>query len=338
MSLSIRNLNVTLGETLILRDINLDIPRGSFFSLLGPSGCGKSTLLKTIAGLINQDSGNISWNGEAIDHLPPEKRAMVMVFQDLRLFPHMTLLDNAAFTLKMAGIKKDERYKTALKMLELVQLDSLVSRRPHELSGGQQQRAALARALAASPNVLLLDEPLSSLDPPLRADMLELIWQLRKKLGTTMVLVTHDKEEALAVSDTMAVMGKGSILQTGAPQDIYRSPACLDVARHFFRGNRVEGRVTGGRFEGGGISFALPRPQEDVKVIALFPPESLSLELGAGAFTVSRLEYAGSFLKATVTNGDVSLQLNLPPDRDGLLNSRLSLVIDTDRVLIFSCE
>jgi ABC-type Fe3+/spermidine/putrescine transport system ATPase subunit len=337
VSLSVKNLTVTLGKNLILRDINLDIPRGSFFSLLGPSGCGKSTLLKTIAGLIRQDSGHISWNGEAIDDLPPEKRGMVMVFQDLRLFPHMTLLDNVAFTLKMAGTKKADRYNTAHHMLELVQLDTLESRRPHQLSGGQQQRAALARALAASPHVLLLDEPLSSLDPPLRADMLELIWLLRKKLGTTMVLVTHDKEEALAVSDTMAVMAKGCVLQTGAPQDIYRSPNCLAVAQHFFRGNRIEGRIIEGRFEGGGLSFILPRPHEDGKVIALFPPESMSLEPGTGDFTVSRLEYAGSHLKATITNGDIYLHVHLPPDQSGILHSHTGITIDTNQILLFPC-
>jgi putative spermidine/putrescine transport system ATP-binding protein len=211
MSLSVQNLTVTLGKNPILRGVDLDIPAGSFFSLLGPSGCGKSTLLKTVAGLLPQDGGHILWNGEVIDGLPPEKRGMVMVFQDLRLFPHMTVLDNVAFSLKMQGESKTARVRAAREMLARVRLEGLENRRPHQLSGGQQQRTALARALVAKPRALLLDEPFSSLDAPLRADMRALVKQLRQSLGVTMLLVTHDPEEALAMSDAVAVMAAGRV-------------------------------------------------------------------------------------------------------------------------------
>ena len=344
MSLSLRNLSVTLDKNPILHDISLEIPRGSFFSLLGPSGSGKSTLLKTIAGLIRQETGHILRDGKVLDALPPEKRGLAMVFQDLRLFPHLTVLDNTAFPLKMAGIKKAERYKTALRMLALVQLDGLESRRPHQLSGGQQQRAVLARALAASPKALLLDEPFSSLDPPLRADMRDLLGALHREMDATIILVTHDQEEALAMSDRMAVMSAGRILQTGAPRDIYLNPNSLAVARHFFRNNYIEGRVSGGSFEGGGLSIALPEPQEAGAVTALLPPESLTLtpttEASAGAsigvFAVSRVEYAGNHLKATVTNGAINLQGYLSPQDAATPPSQVHLTVNPNRVTIFS--
>ena len=355
MSLSLRNLNVTLDQNPILHNVSLEVPPGSFFSLLGPSGSGKSTLLKTIAGLIRQDSGQILRDGQVLDNLPPEKRGLVLVFQDLRLFPHLTLLDNVAFPLRMAGIKKAERTQKALRMLTLVQLEGLATRRPHQLSGGQQQRAVLARAFAANPKALLLDEPFSSLDPPLRADMRDLLCALRRELDATIILVTHDQEEALALSDQMAVMAEGRILQTGRPRDLYLNPNSLAVARHFFRDNYVEGQVSDGRFEGGGLTITLPAQTQEGPTTALFPPESLTLtpirKAGAserehervsasasasmGAFTVSRIEYAGAYLKATITNGTINLQGYLPPENAADLPHQIILTLNPARLLLF---
>ena len=335
MSLCVQNLTVTLGKTRILHGIDLDIPAGSFFTLLGPSGCGKSTLLKTIAGLLPHDSGHILWNGEKIDGLPPEKRGMVMVFQDLRIFPHITVLDNVAFPLKMAGIKKESRHKAARAMLAQVQLEGLEYRRPHQLSGGQQQRVVLARALVAHPRVLLLDEPFSSLDVSLRVEMRELVYRLHRELGTTMVLVTHDQTEALAMSDAMAVMVPGHILQTGTPQDIYQKPNSLAVAQYFFRGNQIAGQVFKGQFTCAGLTLNVPDAVPDGPAVALFPPESLALKAGPGNFVVARLEYAGSHLNATVTNGEISLYTGILPEQAGLLGRQVVLCVNSEKVLLF---
>ena len=336
MSLSVRNLTVTLGKKRILHGIDLNIPTGSFFTLLGPSGCGKSTLLKAIVGLLPYDGGHVLWNGEEIDALPPEKRGMVMAFQDLRVFPHMTVLDNVAFPLKMAGIKKEARHRRAREMLAQVQLEELESRRPHQLSGGQQQRVILARALVACPKVLLLDEPFSSLDASLRVEMRELVYRLHRNFGTTMVLVTHDQMEALAMSDAMAVMAPGHILQTGAPQDIYQNPNSPDVARYFFQENQIEGRVFKREFTCAGLSFGVPDAIPDGAVVAFFPPESLALKEKSGSFTVERLEYAGSHLKATVTNGEISLYTSILPEQSDLLGHQVTLCINAEKALLFS--
>lgn len=335
MSLQIQSLCVRLGKSEILHDVNLEVPKGSFFSLLGPSGCGKSTLLKTIAGLLPQAGGHIFWNGQAIDSLPPEKRGMVMVFQDLRLFPHMTVLDNVAFPFKVAGIKKSVRHRDARGMLSMVQLSGLENRRPHQLSGGQQQRAVLARALVAKPKVLLMDEPFSSLDAPLRADMRGLLLQLHKQLDTTMVLVTHDQEEALALSDKMAVMDSGYILQEGTPSEIYRHPSCLAVAKQFIRGNHIEGYVTKRRFVGSGLAFELPDDKIQGAAVALLPVQSIGIKAGTSDFTVTGLEYAGSHMNIILENEEIQLRAKLSADQSNLPGKTVGIEIDTSQVYIF---
>ena len=213
MKLEIKNLKVELNNNLILDDINIGIEYGEFLTLLGPSGCGKSTLLKTIAGINPVAEGEIILDGEVINEVPAHKRGAVIVFQDIRLFPNMTVAENVAYPMKVKGVSKDERIKLAEKYLKDVQLETYGDRRVSRISGGQQQRVALARALAAEPRLLLLDEPFSSLDEELRGDMRKLVKKLHEEFGMTTVMVTHDRHEAVEMSDRIALMKAGRILQ-----------------------------------------------------------------------------------------------------------------------------
>lgn len=209
MSLKIENLSIKLQKEEILHDVSLEIKEGEFVSLLGASGCGKTTLLKSIAGLLETEDGSISIDGQKMDHVAPEKRGTVIVFQDLRLFPHMTVEKNISFALQLKKVPKKEQKKRVEKLLEDVQLSGYGDRRMKEMSGGQLQRVALARALAAEPKVLLLDEPFSGLDEKLRMEMGALVKRLHQEWKLTTILVTHDKREALQMSDRIALMSGG---------------------------------------------------------------------------------------------------------------------------------
>ncbi|MDE2739554.1 MAG: ABC transporter ATP-binding protein [Paracoccaceae bacterium] len=212
------------GSFTAIHKANLKIHDNEFFTLLGPSGCGKTTLLRMVAGFENVTEGNIFLFGKEFMHLPPNKRSVNTVFQQYALFPHMTVFENVAFGLKMRGWAKDDIQPTVWKMLDLVRLRPFAERKPNQLSGGQQQRAALVRAIAPQPKVLLLDEPLSALDLKLRQAMRLELKQLQQETGITFVFVTHDQEEALAMSDRIAVMSEGVIQQIGKAQEIYESP------------------------------------------------------------------------------------------------------------------
>ena len=248
MELSIRDLSVNLSGQSILKSVNLTVEDGSLISLLGPSGCGKSTLLKTIAGVIAPSAGSVLLNGACVDGLLPHRRGTVIVFQDLRLFPHMTAAENIGFPLKMMGISRKERLIVVKELLESVQLAGFERRKVGEMSGGQLQRVALARALAAKPNVLLLDEPFSDLDESLRQDMRKLVLELQKIYGLTTILVTHDKQEALRMSSKVAFMTNGEILQYDMPENIYQAPANREVAEFFCNGSFLDGAVENGVF------------------------------------------------------------------------------------------
>lgn len=211
MKLSIEHLSVELGGNPILRDLCLQLPDGAFLALLGPSGCGKSTLLKAIAGIVPVKSGNICLGEQDITQTAIHKRGTVILFQEMRLFPHMNVEDNIAFPLKMQGIKKEERLRAAQELLEKVQLGGYGKRRIHQLSGGQQQRVALARALAARPKLLLLDEPFSALDADLRQEMRDLVRNLHNEFSMTTIMVTHDRQEAYTIADRVVDMKDGSI-------------------------------------------------------------------------------------------------------------------------------
>lgn len=222
--IEINNLRKSFGNTEVLHGLNLKIARGQLATLLGPSGCGKSTLLRAIAGLNTIDEGEIIIDGRRVDGLAPKDRGLGMVFQHYALFPNMNVLDNVKFGLDMKGVDKKTRDTEAKKMIDLVGLTGKEEAYPANLSGGQQQRVALARSLVTKPDVLLLDEPLSALDAQIRVQLRGLIKSLQAELGITVILVTHDQEEAMSMSDYIFVMNQGHIVQEGSPTYIYRHP------------------------------------------------------------------------------------------------------------------
>jgi spermidine/putrescine transport system ATP-binding protein len=228
-----------------LDNVSVSIRENEFFTLLGPSGCGKTTLLRLIAGFDFPSDGEILLYGQNIAPLPPYKRPVNTVFQSYALFPHMTVGQNIAFGLEMLGRPKDQIEARVTQMLQLVRMEELRNRRTSQISGGQQQRVALARALAPAPKVLLLDEPLSALDYKLRKDMQIELKRLQHETGITFIFVTHDQEEALTMSDRIAVMSKGRILQVGSPRDIYDRPSERFVANFIGETNFLEGTVSG---------------------------------------------------------------------------------------------
>ena len=220
----------TYGDFTAVNGISLTINPGEFFTLLGPSGCGKTTLLRMIAGFNTVDGGEIRFDDKVINNVPAHKRDIGMVFQNYAIFPHLNVADNVAYGLKARHVPKAEIGPRVEEALKMVQIDQLSTRKPNELSGGQQQRVALARAFVIEPSVLLMDEPLSNLDAKLRVQMRTTIKKLQRRLGITTVYVTHDQEEALAISDRIAVMNQGNIMQIGTPEEIYRKPANPFVA------------------------------------------------------------------------------------------------------------
>jgi spermidine/putrescine transport system ATP-binding protein len=224
--------------------VTLDVREGEFLSLLGPSGCGKTTTLRLVAGFEQPDEGEVRIGGRDVAGLPPYRRDVNTVFQSYALFPHLSVLENVAYGLKQSGVPRARRHSRARELLQLVHLPDAGSRKPRQLSGGQQQRVALARALAKSPRVLLLDEPLGALDLKLRKEMQVFLKTLHADLGTTFVYVTHDQEEALAMSDRVAVMNAGRIEQIGVPREIYDAPATRFVAAFIGDTNFIRGRGT----------------------------------------------------------------------------------------------
>lgn len=258
MHLALDHITLTLGGKRILDDISFEVHDGEFVSVLGESGAGKSTTLKVIAGIIYQDEGRVLFDGQAIDDEPAHKRSCAIVFQDIRLFPNMNVRDNVAFSLKMQHVGKQERYRIADEMLEAVQLAGMGDRRTHELSGGQQQRVALARALAGKPRAMLLDEPFSGLDEQLRDDMRRLVLDLHERFGMTTLMVTHDPDEALVMSDRIVYFSEGRLLQEGAPADILLHPAHEAVSACFGDTSAIRGTVRNGVFETGKLRVDAP--------------------------------------------------------------------------------
>ncbi len=243
MRLKIENLSVTLSKQSILEDLSLDVNDGELLALLGPSGCGKSTLLKSIAGLLEISSGEIFIGEKRVNDLLPEKRRAVIVFQDLRLFPHLSVEKNIRFAMELAKKSEQHMQEQVESLLDLVQLPGFEKRKIKQLSGGQMQRVALARALASEPDVLLLDEPFSGLDERLREDMADLVRNIQKEKNITTILVTHDKSEALRMADRIALMKSGVILQIDEPKIIYNEPNSLEVAEYFGKINQIDGKL-----------------------------------------------------------------------------------------------
>ena len=237
------------GDNVIIPDLSLDIREGEFFTLLGPSGCGKTTLLRMIAGFNSIEGGDFFFGEKRINDLDPAKRNIGMVFQNYAIFPHYTVRKNVEFGLKNKKFPKDKIKTQSEKFMKLMQIDQYADRMPERLSGGQQQRVALARALCIEPDVLLMDEPLSNLDAKLRVEMRTVIKNIQHNVGITTVYVTHDQEEAMAVSDRIAVMNAGVIQHIGTPKSIYQRPANLFVATFIGRSNVIKGKlvVDGGK-------------------------------------------------------------------------------------------
>ena len=263
-TVTIENITKTFGETLAVDDVSLHIEDGEFVVLLGPSGCGKTTTLNMIAGLERPTAGHISIGGERVEHVPPDRRDIAMVFQSIALYPHMSVYQNISFPLRMARTPRAEIDERVRRVADLLRIGELLDRKPYQLSGGQRQRVALGRSVVRDPAVFLFDEPLSSLDAKLRVDMRVEVKKLHERLGATFVYVTHDQVEAMTMADRVAVMDSGTLLQIGAPGDIYTRPSNLMVAG--FLGNPgmnlIAGRLANGsggpRFEGGSVTVDLP--------------------------------------------------------------------------------
>lgn len=261
--LSCENLELELDKKKILKDISLEVRSGEILALLGESGCGKSSLLKAMLGLYPLAKGKIFFQGKEIQNLPSHKRGISVVFQDLRLFPHLNVGENVGFSLELQKVPKAERKKRVEELLKLVQLEGYSERRIDSLSGGQMQRVAIARALAMNEKLLFLDEPFSALDPNLRREMGDFLLELQRKENLTVVLVTHDQEEALRLAHRIALMKDGEILQVDEGEKLYYAPVNEYVARFMGKGNSVLGRVENGIFSCPYFSFPVEKEEGD---------------------------------------------------------------------------
>ena len=330
------SLTKRFGDTVAVDGVSLTIPHGSYCCLLGPSGCGKTTILRMIAGHEAPSSGDVRIGGGSVVGQPPVRRGTAMMFQSYALFPHLTVLDNVAFSLKMRGMDRDARHKQAREMLRKVGLERFAERLPAQLSGGQQQRVALARSLITNPRVLLLDEPLSALDEYLRLRMRGELRRIQRELGITFVHVTHTQLEAIAVADTLVVMDQGRIEQASAPRDIFDTPHSPYVARFIGGQNVLSGAVEsvvdgtailkgddGARFTfaadraapalGSRVYFAIRR---DRITLARSPDRASATEaLNTVRGTVHAIEYQGSYVKVTIDlSSPEEFVANVPED------------------------
>ncbi|MGN6535260.1 MAG: ABC transporter ATP-binding protein [Mesorhizobium sp.] len=300
-----RDVQIAYGKFVAVRDFSLSIAKGSFVTLLGPSGCGKTTILRSIAGLVDISSGQISIGGRRVDDVPIYKRNIGLVFQSYALFPHKTVFDNVAFGLKYRNVPRAEITRKVSQALEMVRLPGSEKKLPSQLSGGQQQRIALARAIVFEPEVLLLDEPLSALDANMREEMRVEIKKIQKATGITAIFVTHDQEEALSMSDRIVVMNAGSMEQIGTPQEVYDTPATAFVADFLGKANMLAGTVsavdatkaTVALAAGQSVSVVSPRPLEQgATVTVVVRPQKLSVAPGSGENRLSGRVVSTSYL------------------------------------------
>ena len=328
--LSCENIELELDKKKILKDISLEVRSGEILALLGESGCGKSSLLKAMLGLYPLSQGKIFFQGKEIQNLPSHKRGISVVFQDLRLFPHLNVGENVGFSLELQKVPKAERKKRVEELLKLVQLEGYSDRRINSLSGGQMQRVAIARALAMNENILFLDEPFSALDPNLRREMGDFLLELQRKENLTVVLVTHDQEEALRLAHRIALMKDGEILQVDEGEKLYYRPVNEYVARFMGKGNSILGRVENGIFSCPYFSFPVEKEEGDytfffrerqlsfTEVIAerqiaekqtagesIHEGEKVSgISEALSPFTLIEKEYLGEFFRAFYKNPD----------------------------------
>lgn len=318
----INNVTKQFSSNTVLRDLSLSIDKGELVTLLGPSGCGKSTLLRCIAGLAGMGQGTIALDGRDITGTPPKDRGVGMVFQSYALFPNMTASQNIAFGLNMRGTNREETARRTAEMLRLIDMEDKKNAYPHELSGGQQQRVALARSLAVSPKLMLMDEPLSALDAKIRKNLRVELRQIQKQVQMTTIFVTHDQEEALTISDRVCVMDNGVIVQSGTPEEIYTNPRTEFVARFIGNYNVLTGSQLAGLSGGAEVfrqgaagAYAL-RPE----AVRLFAANGSGADTGGSAsFTVPAIvrdmSVLGNILRYTVETAD-SIKLTVDAIND----------------------
>jgi spermidine/putrescine transport system ATP-binding protein len=319
-------------EVKALVDVTLTIPTGEFVVLLGPSGCGKTTLLRSIAGFEKIDTGYINLGGKRIDQLPPNKRPVNTVFQSYALFPHMSVAENIAFGLENEKIKKSEVKSRVSEVLELVEMTELAERKPSQMSGGQQQRAALARALAKKPKVLLLDEPLAALDLKLRKLMQFELKRIHRATGTTFLFVTHDQNEAMALADRIAVFNNGRLQQVGTPIEIYTEPKTEFVANFIGESTVLTGSGQGGNFVGNGLSISgIPLTFADSSLVKLIiRPEAFSIGRGVNkcaSAVLKEIIFAGDALEVLLTSS-TGLDIKVKSEVSLLPQLRIGEIVD----------
>jgi ABC-type Fe3+/spermidine/putrescine transport system ATPase subunit len=349
VKVELRKITKRFGEVTAAGDVNLTIEDGEFFTLLGPSGCGKTTTMRIIAGLEFPDSGSVLFDGVDVTQQPSHKRNTGMVFQNYALWPHMTVQENVAYGLDVRKVPKEEARKRVEEALETVHLAGMGARFPTQLSGGQQQRVALARVLVINPSVLLLDEPLSNLDAKLRVEMREEIKSLQKRLGITTVYVTHDQEEAMTVSDRVAVQSRGEVRQVGSPTDIYNWPQDAFVATFIGKGTVLKGVAhiagDGFRMEAGGLTLhcASEYLQDGADAVVVLRPEAFSLQPPKEPYNTIAGEvewgaFVGPYKEIKLNVGGESILVQVPPDAESEVGTRMTLHIPCRRTILLPPE
>jgi iron(III) transport system ATP-binding protein len=354
--ISIRNVIKRFGDLVAANDISLEIEKGEFFTLLGPSGCGKTTLLRCIAGFLDPEEGQIHFGERRVDRIPTHKRGVGMVFQNYAVFPHLSVEDNVKYGLKARKVSARGQEDRARQAISLVQLEGLEKRLPNQLSGGQLQRVAIARALVIEPEVLLMDEPLSNLDAKLRVEMRGEIRMLQQKLGITTIYVTHDQEEALSISDRIAVMEYGVVRQVGKPWEIYVRPEDTFVAGFIGTTNMIDCELLANEADhliaaSRQVSFGLARSDglaAGAKLQLAIRPEAITIRdiddpIPDGHWplegAIVRFEYLGSMIKYEVgVAGDVTLLVisyDAEPDKIKNVGQRVKISYPIERAKIF---
>lgn len=352
INIKIRDAIKRYGDVTVITGLSLDIKEGEFFTLLGPSGCGKTTLLRMIAGFNSIEGGDFYFEGKRINDLDPAKRNIGMVFQNYAIFPHLTVEKNVAFGLKNRKIEKEKIKSETKKYLELMQIGDFAERMPENLSGGQQQRVALARALVINPDVLLMDEPLSNLDAKLRVEMRTAIKDIQLNVGITTVYVTHDQEEAMAVSDRIAIMKLGEIQHIGTPKDIYQRPANLFVASFIGQTNLVNAKLvveqekTILEFNNGyrlHIEGVEEEQQVNQDVVVSIRPEEFSIVSEDTGLTGITDNYAflgqnTNYFVTTFDNQRIEIVQESSIDNIIKPNSEVYLAINTKKINVFTAD